>query len=75
MRDQAGSPRASIHILLASKALAALSGRDFVTPYDVKTVAKFVLRHRLVLRPEVEMEGQTTDDILETLMKEVKVPR
>lgn len=70
-----GSPRASIHILIASKALAALAGRDFVTPDDVKSVAKAVLRHRIVLRPEVEMEGMTADDVLENLIREVKVPR
>jgi MoxR-like ATPase len=70
-----GSPRASIHVLQASKALAALDGRDFVTPDDVKQMAVPVLRHRLLLRPEVEMEGLTAETVLANLTRDVKVPR
>ena len=70
-----GSPRASIAILTASKALAAMNGRDFVIPEDVKEVVKPVMRHRLILTPEREMEGITTDDVIEMILKTVEVPR
>lgn len=70
-----GSPRASIAILNASKALAAINGRDFVIPEDVKQVVKPVLRHRLILTPEREMEGISTDDVIDMLLKTVEVPR
>ena len=56
-----GSPRASIAVLMASKAFAALNGRDFVIPEDVKKSMYPVLRHRVILTPEREMEGMTTD--------------
>ena len=70
-----GSPRASIAILNASKALAAINGRDFVIPEDVKEVVKPVMRHRLILTPEREMEGISTDDVIEMILKTVEVPR
>jgi len=69
------SPRASLALLESSKALAALSGRDFVIPEDVKTVALPVLRHRLLVRAETEMEGTRTDDIVRGVLDSVEVPR
>jgi len=69
------SPRAAITLLMTSKALAAIRGRDFVTPDDVKTMVRPVLRHRLVLRPESEIEGYTSDRILEAVLQAVEVPR
>ena len=70
-----GSPRASIAILNASKAYAAINGRDFVIPEDVKKVVKPVMRHRLILTPEREMEGLGTDDVIEMILKTVEIPR
>ena len=70
-----GSPRASLAILNASKAFAAINGRDFVIPEDIKQVVKPVMRHRLILTPEREMEGITTDDVIEMILKTVEVPR
>ncbi|HEX8552044.1 MAG TPA: MoxR family ATPase [Abditibacteriaceae bacterium] len=69
------SPRASVALLECAKAHAALSGRDFVSPEDVKTVALPVMRHRLLLRAESEMEGLRTDDIVRGLLNEIEVPR
>ena len=69
------SPRASIGMLVASKAMAVLSGRDFVIPDDVKAVAHPVLRHRVILTPEREMDGVTTDDVVRTLLTTIDVPR
>lgn len=69
------SPRASIALLQVSKALAAMRGRDFINPDDVKTIAPSVLRHRLLLRPEAEIEGMTADRIIESLLDQVEVPR
>lgn len=69
------SPRASISLLLGAKALAYMGGRDFVTPDDIKRVALPVLRHRLILRPESEIEGVTADRVIETTLGEVEVPR
>ncbi len=70
-----GSPRASVAILKASKAIAAMSGRSFVTPDDVKKVVVPVLRHRIMLTPEKEMEGSTADEVIEIIVKKVEVPR
>jgi MoxR-like ATPase len=70
-----GSPRASVALLNSSKAYAALNGRDFVTPEDVKSVALPVLRHRIALTPDKEMEGLTTDDIISQIIDKVEVPR
>ncbi len=69
------SPRASIALLNTSKALAALRGRDFVTPEDIKEVAYPVLGHRVVVSPEKEMEGITTHLIIKQIVESVEVPR
>ncbi|HLJ53658.1 MAG TPA: MoxR family ATPase [Chthonomonadaceae bacterium] len=69
------SPRAAITLLMTSKSLAAIRGRDFVTPDDVKTMARPVLRHRLAVRPESEIEGYTGDRIVESILQSVEVPR
>jgi MoxR-like ATPase len=69
------SPRASLAILRASKANAAIRGRDFVTPEDIVEMASPVLRHRIILTPEKEMEGITADDLIETILKSIEVPR
>ncbi|MBM4142598.1 MAG: MoxR family ATPase [Lentisphaerae bacterium] len=68
-------PRATQAILAASRALAALSGRDFVTPDDVKDTASPVLSHRLILRPEFEIEGLTVGEVIADILREVTVPR
>lgn len=70
-----GSPRASLSMMKASKALAAIRGRDFVIPDDVQFVAPHVLNHRLILTPEAEMEGMTTEDLIKEIIHEVEVPR
>jgi MoxR-like ATPase len=69
------SPRAAVHLLAASKAAARLSGREFVTPDDVVAVAHAVLRHRLQLRPEAELERYTEDDAVSAAISSVPVPR
>ena len=69
------SPRASLAILRASKAYAALQGRDFITPEDIKEMAPPVLRHRIILTPEKEMEGLTADDLIDSILKAIEVPR
>ena len=69
------SPRASVALLLCSKALAAIRGRDFATPDDVRDVALPVLRHRLALRAEAELDGATTDAVVADILKTVEVPR
>jgi MoxR-like ATPase len=70
-----GSPRAGIGLLMASKSLAALRGRTYVTPDDVKSLAAAVLRHRVVLKPEAELEGLTPDRLIERILARVAVPR
>jgi len=69
------SPRASLAIANSAKAIAVMNERDFITPDDVIRVAPAVLRHRLILTPEREMEGLTTDDVVAQLIKEIAVPR
>jgi len=69
------SPRASIAIMNASKAYAAIYGRDFVIPEDVKKVLNPVLRHRIILSPEREMEGMTTENVVEMITKSIEIPR
>ena len=69
------SPRASVAVLKASKAIAVMNGREFVTPDDVKKVLPSVLRHRIILTPEKEMEGSTPDQIIEMIVKKIEVPR
>jgi MoxR-like ATPase len=68
-------PRASVHLLLASRALAALRGRAFVTPDDVRALARPVLEHRLLLSPDAELDGATPADVLKEVVSGVEVPR
>jgi MoxR-like ATPase len=68
-------PRATQSLILASRTFAAVSGRDFVTPDDVKFMARPVLEHRLVLRPEYEVEGFSPAEVVASILKEVAVPR
>ena len=69
------SPRAGVSLLIAAKALALLRGRDFVTPDDVKTMALPVLRHRILLLPEAELEGVDANGVLGVIVETVPVPR
>ena len=69
------SPRASIAIMIGSKAMAAIRGRDFVIPDDVKEISYPSLRHRIILTPEKEMEGKTADEIIHQILNRVEVPR
>ena len=68
------SPRATVSLFRAARAVAVLEGRDFVTPDDVKGIAPAVLRHRIALSPELEVEGRTADDVLVALLDRVRVP-
>jgi MoxR-like ATPase len=79
-RDWAGivlgaGPRGGLALIRAARAYALLSGRDFVTPDDVKFVALPALRHRMVLSPEVELEGQRVDDVLRAILQAIEAPR
>ncbi len=69
------SPRASLAILRSSKANAAIKGRDFVIPEDIVEMASPVMRHRIILTPEKEMEGITADELIESIIKNIEVPR
>ncbi len=69
------SPRASLAIMNASKALAAMNGRDFVTPDDIKKITPSVLRHRIMLTPEREMEGITADKVVQQILETIEIPR
>lgn len=69
------SPRASLSIMNASKAMAAIQGRDFVTPEDILAIAPAVLRHRIILSPDKEMEGVTEDDVIKQIIQGMDVPR
>ena len=69
------SPRASLAILRSAKANAALKGRDFVSPEDIVEMAPHVLRHRIILTPEKEMEGITADDLVNNILRSIEVPR
>lgn len=69
------SPRASLAIMMAAKAIAGMAGRDFVTPDDIVFVVPAVLRHRLLLTPEKEMEGITTDEVIQGFIKSIEIPR
>ena len=68
------SPRATVALFRAARGAAVLEGRDFVTPDDVKGIAPAVLRHRITLAPELEVEGRTADDVLAALLARVRVP-
>ena len=69
------SARAATHVLLACKTFAALQGRDFVTPDDVKFIVPPVFRHRILLKPEAEIEGLNADAVIQRLLGNVEVPR
>jgi MoxR-like ATPase len=69
------SPRASIALLTCGRARAASQGRSFVNPDDIKMLAPAILRHRLVLHPDAEIEGVTADDCVQTILREAPVPR
>jgi MoxR-like ATPase len=70
-----GSPRASLAIMNASKAMAAINGRDFVTPEDILNVVPPVLRHRIILSPDKEMEGVTEDVVIKQIIQSMDIPR
>jgi MoxR-like ATPase len=70
-----GSPRASVALFRVARGAALLAGRDFVTPDDVKDFAFPVLRHRVVVSPEVEVEGRSSDDVLQALLARVSAPQ
>ncbi len=69
------SPRASIALMDASKAMAAINGRDFITPEDIKKVANPILGHRVILTPEREMEGFSTEKVVQQIVESIEVPR
>ena len=69
------SPRASLALLNASKAFAAIRGRDFVTPEDIKEASYAVLRHRIAVSPEREMEGLSTDEVIRQILEGIEIPR
>jgi MoxR-like ATPase len=69
------SPRAGVSLLLAARAMAACEGRNFVAPDDIKTLAPWVLRHRIRLRPDSEIEGVTADDAVREILEAVEAPR
>jgi MoxR-like ATPase len=68
-------PRGSIALVRAARAFAVLGGRDFVTPDDIRGVALPALRHRIILAPELQIEGQQADDVLRQLLDKVEAPR
>jgi len=72
--DVGASPRASIGLLLTSQTRAAIAGRSFVIPDDVKSLCRAVLRHRIVLYPDAELEGITQDDVIDSILLETSVP-
>lgn len=69
------SPRAGVNMLIASRTLAACRGRDFVTPDDIKELAPWILRHRIRLRPEAELEGVTPDETIRAILESVEAPK
>ena len=70
-----GSPRASVAILLMAKSLAAMNGRDYLVPDDIKAVAPPILRHRLLMKPEADLEGITPDRVVSEILSAVEVPK
>jgi MoxR-like ATPase len=68
-------PRATQSLIMASRAYAAMSGRDFVTPDDIKAMSVPVLEHRLILRPEFEIEGLTVPEVIQQILQQIAVPR
>lgn len=73
--DIGSSPRGSISLLIASKAYAVINGRDYVIPEDIKSIAIPSLRHRIILKPEVQIEGMIEDQVINNILSQVKVPR
>jgi MoxR-like ATPase len=69
------SPRAGLNLLLAAKAVAAMDGRDYLVPDDVKQIAPAVLRHRVVLKPEADLEGVSAEQVVRDLLAAVEVPK
>ncbi|MEN8929139.1 MAG: MoxR family ATPase [Flavobacteriales bacterium] len=69
------SPRASLAMAKSAKAMAAIQGRDFITPDDIQSVAHYVLNHRIILTPEAEMEGLSTQSVIEEIIHKIEVPR
>ena len=69
------SPRAAISLMLFSKAIAATEGRDYLIPDDIKAAALPILRHRLVLKPEADLEGMTADQVVKEIVRSVEVPK
>ena len=69
------SPRASLAVMNASKAMAAMHGRDFVTPEDILEVITPILRHRIILSPDKEMEGISEDEVIRQIIQGMEVPR
>jgi len=69
------SPRAAIAMMLASKAAAAIEGRDFLIPDDVKSIAPPILRHRMILKPEADLEGVTPDQVVSEVVAGIAVPK
>ena len=69
------SPRASLAIMKGAKAMAAINGRNFVTPDDIRAVTYHVLNHRVILTPEKEMEGVSSREVIENIIKKIEVPR
>jgi MoxR-like ATPase len=74
MLSLGASPRATVALFRAARATAVLEGRDYATPDDVKGVAPAVLRHRIALSPELEVEGRSTDDVLTAVLARVRAP-
>ena len=70
-----GSPRASLAIVNSAKAMAAMKGRDFITPEDIISVTPAVLRHRIMLTPDKEMEGVTPDEVVAQIIQKIEIPR
>jgi MoxR-like ATPase len=68
-------PRATQSLLMAARAYAAMSGRDFVTPDDIKMMAVPVLEHRVILRPEFEIEGLAVPEVIQQILQQIAVPR
>jgi MoxR-like ATPase len=69
------SPRAAVSLMVFSKAIAAMDGREYIIPDDIKQAALPVLRHRIVLKPEADLEGITPDQVLQDVVRAVEVPR
>jgi MoxR-like ATPase len=72
--DNGASPRASIALIKVAKAQALLSGRSYISPHDVKTIAHDVLRHRILVSYEAEAQGKTTDHVIAQILENVPVP-